>query len=134
MADTDKKILLVEDDEFLSSLIKNRLHRENFRVALATDGEEAIEALKKETPDLVLLDLILPKRLGFEVMEEVQNNPEIKRPPFMIISNLSQKEDVKRAQDLGAVDYFIKAQIMIDDLIKRVKAFMDAGADNYVPE
>ncbi|MDP3975308.1 MAG: response regulator [bacterium] len=129
-----QKILLVEDDEFLSSLIRNRLEREGYELKIATDGDQAVEVLKSYAPDLVLLDIILPKKLGFEVMEEVNNHPEITPPPFMIISNLSQEEDVRRAKNLGAVDYFVKAQIMIDDLIKRVGAFLEAGKENYIPE
>ncbi len=125
MADVTKKILLTEDDEFLSSLIKNRLEREHFEVKTAKDGEEVLAMLKTYKPDLVLMDIILPKKLGFEVLEEIQNNAKLNRAPVMVLSNLGQDSDIQRAKELGAVDYFIKARIVIDDLIRRIKSFLE---------
>ena len=123
-----KKILLTEDDEFLSTLIKNRLTREGFEVAIAKDGDEVIALIKSFKPDLVLMDIILPRKLGFEVLEEIQKDPNLSRVPFMVMSNLGQDSDVKRAKELGAVDYFIKARVMIDDLIAKIKGFLNASA------
>src|SRR5689334_10683030 len=120
-----KRILLTEDDEFLSSLIKNRLEREHFEVKVAKDGEEILALLKVYKPDLVLMDIILPKKLGFEVLEEIQNNAKLNRAPVMILSNLGQDSDISRAKELGAVDYFIKAKVVIDDLIRRIKSFLE---------
>ena len=124
-----KKILLAEDDEFLSSLIKNRLEREQFQVLVARDGDEILKTLKEFRPDLVLLDIILPNKLGFEVLEDAQQDPKIGKVPFMVLSNLGQDSDIIRAKELGAVDYFVKARIMIDDLIKRIKAFLHVEAE-----
>ncbi|MDP3880641.1 MAG: response regulator [bacterium] len=131
---TDRKILLVEDDEFLSSLIKNRLEREKYKVTLVSDGLKAHDTLKQGAHNLILLDIILPNKLGFEILEELKRDPTITTPPVMIISNLGQEEDVRRAQELGAIDYFIKAQIMIDDLVARVNKFFELGPDKYQPE
>ena len=120
-----QKILLVEDDKFLSSLLKNRLQKEGFDVLIAQDGEEAIESLKSAKPDLVLLDIILPKKSGFEVMNELKNDPQISRNlPIIIISNLGQPEDITRGQEMGAVEYFIKAKTSIDDLVQKIKEFL----------
>ncbi len=119
-----KTILLVEDDKFLSSLLKTRLEKENIKVIHAEDGEAALEILKTLTPDLILLDLILPKKMGFEVMEILQQNPLLKRGPVVIISNLGQDADVAKGRALGAIDYFIKAQTSIDDLISKIKNFI----------
>ncbi len=119
-----KKILLVEDDPFLSFLLKNRLQKEQFEILLAKDGEEAINILKSEKPDLILLDIILPKKSGFEVMEEIRQNPEIENVSIIIISNLGQPEDVTRGQELGAIEYFVKAKTSIDDLILKIKDFL----------
>jgi DNA-binding response OmpR family regulator len=121
------KILLVEDDPFLSSLLKNRLLKEKFEVSLAKDGEEAINFLKSNKPDLVLLDLILPKKSGFEVMEEIRSNSQLQTEeiPIIIISNLGQPEDVQRGQELGAVEYFVKAKTSIDDLVEKVRDFVE---------
>ncbi len=121
------KILLVEDDAFLSSLLRNRLQKENLEVDYAADGEEAIAFLKLNSPDLILLDIILPKKSGFEVMEEIRNDPQIqgKEIPIIIISNLGQPEDIVKGQDLGAIEYFIKARTSIDDLVMKIKGFLE---------
>lgn len=128
-----KKILLTEDDEFLSSLIKNRLEREHFEVKVAKDGEEVLVMLKTYQPDLVLLDIILPKKLGFEVLEELRTNTTLHHAPVMVMSNLGQDSDIQRAKELGAVDYFIKAKVVIDDLIKRIKSFLEVKEESPTP-
>mgnify|MGYP001571948510 CR=1 FL=1 len=121
-----KRILLTEDDEFLSALIKNRLEREGFEVKIAKTGDEVISILKIFKPDLVLMDIILPGKFGFDVLEEMRADPKLSQVPFMVISNLGQETDIARAKSLGAVDYFVKARIMIDDLIKRIKSFLES--------
>ena len=120
-----KKILLAEDDEFLSSLLKNRLQREGFAVDLAKTGDQVVEMIKSGHPDLVLLDIILPGKLGFEILEDMRKDPKLSKLPFMVMSNLGQDEDIQKAKALGAVDYFVKARIMIDDLIKRISSFLN---------
>ena len=127
MADAMKKILLVEDDPFLSSLLKTKLQKNGFEIILATDGEMALEMFKKTNVDLILLDIILPKKTGFEVLEEIQMDPQLqsKKTPVMIISNLGQEEDIERGKELGVVEYFIKAKISIDDLVQKVKSFFE---------
>ena len=121
------KVLLVEDDPFLSSLLKNRLQKENLEVVYSRDGEEALNALKTDVVDLVLLDIILPKKSGFEVMEEIRNDPQIqgKGMPVIIISNLGQPDDMAKGQQLGAVEYFVKAKTSIDDLVEKIKEFIN---------
>lgn len=122
------KVLLVEDDPFLHSLLKNRLSEENFEVLLAKDGEEALNILKTNKPDLILLDLILPKKSGFEVMEEIKSDPQMQAEdiPIIIITNLGQPEDVARGQELGAHEYFVKAKTSIDDLVSKIKDFLSS--------
>ena len=119
------KILLVEDDPFLSSIMKNRLQKDGFEVNVAKDGDEALASIRLAKPDLVLLDLILPKKSGFELMEEIRNDPktQAKELPIIIISNLGQPEDVSRGHDLGAAKYFVKAKTSIDDLVQNIKDF-----------
>ena len=120
------KVLLVEDDPFLSSLLKNRLQKEGLEVTLAKDGEEALNSLKSGKPDLILLDLILPKKSGFEVMEEMRADPQMQfqELPIIIISNLGQPEDISRGQALGAIEYFVKAKTSIDELVQKIKDFL----------
>lgn len=119
-----KRILLAEDDEFLSSLLKNRLQREGLAVDLAKTGEQVISFLKTTKPDLMLLDIILPGKLGFEILEEMKGDAKLAKPPFMVMSNLGQDDDIKRAKALGALEYFVKSRIMIDDLVKQVISFL----------
>lgn len=118
-----KTILIIEDDQFLASLLKNRLQRDGFNTVIAKDGEEAVKILKDTKPDLVLLDIILPGKSGFEVLEEIHANAKHKDTPVLIISNLGQEEDIKRGRELGAIEYFVKAKISIDELINKVKSF-----------
>ena len=118
-----KTLLLVEDDPFLSSLLKTRLANEGFTVLYAGDGEVALETLKKEKPDLMLLDLILPKKSGFEVMEAIQSDPQLNRVPIVIITNLGQDSDIARGKELGAVAYFVKAKTSISKLMEQLKKF-----------
>lgn len=127
-----QKILLVEDDPFLSSLLKNRLQKEGFEVIYARDGEEAISLLRTTQVQLVLLDIILPKRSGFEVMEDIRVDGQIKDKnanlPIIVISNLGQPEDIEKGRALGAIEYFVKAKTSIDDLVARVRDFVLGAA------
>ena len=121
------KILLVEDDQFLLSLMKTRLEKEKFDVILAHDGPEALKLLRETKPDLILLDIILPGMSGFDVLEEVQKDPQLrdkKSIPVIIISNLGQESDIERGKELGVADYFVKARVSIDELVKKVNTFV----------
>ncbi|HPC37567.1 MAG TPA: response regulator, partial [Candidatus Paceibacterota bacterium] len=103
---------------------KIRLEKERLNVILAKDGDEAIKKIQETDPDLILLDLILPKKSGFEVLQNISLDPNFKNKPVVIISNLGQTIDVQKAKELGAVEYFIKAKISIDDLILKIKEFI----------
>jgi len=121
-----KTVLLVEDDKFLSSLLKNRLEKEGFGVLHAMDGDMALELLRANpgAVGLVLLDIILPRKSGFEVLEEIQRDPTISNIQIIITSNLGQDTDVARGKELGAVDYYVKAHTSIDDLVSRVRNYL----------
>ena len=121
MADEPKKIMIVEDDRFLSSLIKARLEKEGFAVVQAFDGEEAIQLLNQQRPSLIILDLIMPKVTGFEVMQMISITPQLDKIPVVILSNLAQDSDIQKAQQLGAKEYFIKVKVSIDDLVAKIK-------------
>ncbi len=125
-----RTVLEVEDDIFLSQLLKNRLTKEGVNVLIARDGEEAIKILKAEKPDLILMDLILPKKSGFEVLEEIKADPLLQNAPVIIVSNLGQDSDMARGKSLGAIEYFVKAQTSIDDLIVRIKNFLKTSEAN----
>lgn len=121
------KILLVEDDQFLSALLKTRLEKEKYEVILAHDGPEALQLLRANKPDLILLDIILPGKSGFDVLEEIHTDPQLrdkKDIPVVIISNLGQESDIERGQEFGVMDYFVKARISIDELVQKVNGFV----------
>jgi len=116
-------ILLVEDDPFLSSILQLKLDKENFKTIRAADGEEALNLLTEQgiRPDLILLDLILPKKNGFEVLETIRQDPLLEKLPVIIISNLGQPSDIDRGKALGVIDYFVKAKLSVDELVNKVK-------------
>lgn len=118
-----KKILIVEDDQFLHKILAMKIKQGGFNVVSAYDGEGALEKMK-EGPDLILLDLILPQMSGFEVLEEMKLDPNLKKIPVVVLSNLGQEEDVTRAQEFGAQDYLVKANFSIDEVVKKVKEWL----------
>jgi len=117
----DKKlILLVEDDEFLAELYATKLSLEGYTVSLATDGDKGVKLAKSEKPDLILLDIILPKKDGFEVLKEIKADASTKQIPVILLTNLSQRDEVKKGLDLGATDYLIKAHFMPSEVVKKI--------------
>ncbi|MEK7136209.1 MAG: response regulator [Patescibacteria group bacterium] len=116
---TAKKILIVEDDEFLRSLTAKRLEKEGYQISIAADGALALTGLTTEKPDLVLLDLLLPNVNGFEVLEKME-----KKMPVVVFSNLGQKEDIEKAKSLGADDFLIKANFTLDDVVAKVNSYL----------
>ena len=116
-----KNILIIEDDEFLRGLINKKLSAEGFNIISAVDGEEGIKKAKEQKPDLILLDLVLPNIDGFEVLEKIKADPNVSAVPVIILSNLSQKEDISKGIKLGAVDYIIKAQFTPEEIVEKIK-------------
>ncbi len=114
-------LLLVEDDKFISRAYKDGLEREGFDVDTAFDGVEAMEKIRASSPNLVLLDLILPEKDGFAVLEEVRLDESLKHVPIIILSNLGQESDIEKGRSLGALDYLIKADVSMKDVIEKVK-------------
>lgn len=119
-----KNVLIIEDDEFLRGLINKKLTAEGFTMISAIDGEEGIKKAKEEKPDLILLDLVLPNVDGFEVLSKIKADPVSSLIPVIILSNLSQKEDIDKGAKLGAVDYIIKAQFTPEEIVDKVKAIL----------
>lgn len=117
------KILIVEDDKFLKTLLEKHLQRENFEVITAEDGETAVDKIVKERPDLILLDIILPKKSGFSVLEEINKDENLRKIPVIIISNLGQQEDIERGKKLGAKEFLVKASLSLEELIRKIKEF-----------
>lgn len=118
--------LLVEDDAFLRNLLTLRLQKEGFQVVPAVDGVEALEKMKSVRPNLILLDIILPRKNGFEVLQEMAEDPLLSQVPVIIISNLGQETDIERGKSLGAIEYYVKARLSIDELIIKVRELLSA--------
>ncbi len=118
---SQKTILIVEDDEFLRSLTAKRLEKENYHIEVAVDGENAISTVEGIKPDLILLDLLLPGKDGFEVLKKIRSTEVTKGIPVIIFSNLGQKEDIEKAKALGVDDFLIKANFTLDDVVGKIK-------------
>ena len=119
-----KKILFVEDEPSLQKAISEVLIQEGFEVLSASDGEEGLKATKEEKPDLILLDLILPKKDGFEVLKELKADEKLKDIPVIVLTNLEGVGDVEKAIELGATTYLVKANYKLDDVVTKIKDFL----------
>ena len=115
------KILIIEDDKFLRELISQKLLKEGYDIIEAMDGEKGIEEVKKEKPDLILLDLILPGIDGFEILAKIKADPKISKIPVIILSNLGQKTDIQKGLEMGAVDYLIKAHFTPAEIVEKIR-------------
>lgn len=118
---TEKKILIIEDDEHISKIYDIKLKAEGMNVVIARDGEEGIQKIVSEDPALILLDLMIPKKDGFEVLAEVKKMPNRKNVPVIILSNLGQQSDVDRVMALGAVDYLVKANLSFGEVVGKIR-------------
>jgi len=116
-----KKILLVEDDDALASVYMMRLKGEGFVVSRVANGEDALVAAKEHRPDLILLDAMMPKVSGFDVLDILRNTPETANLKIIMLTALSQETDKQRAQGLGVDDYLVKSQVVISDVVDRIK-------------
>ena len=116
-----KKILLVEDDMALSAVYRSRLEIEGFDVREVNNGEDALSATVEYRPDLILLDVMMPKISGFDVLDILRNTPETANVRIIMLTALSQPKDKERAQSLGVDDYLVKSQVVIGDVVARVK-------------
>ena len=116
-----KKILLVEDDEGLAQVYVTRLDIEGFEVRRVPNGEDALAAALEFKPDLILLDVMMPKVNGFDVLDILRNTPETTNIKIIMLTALSQEADRKKAEEMGVDDYLVKSQVVIADVIERVK-------------
>lgn len=125
MKKSDKvKILIVEDDPFLSSMYSTKFELEGLEVVVAENGRIGLEKANTESPDIILLDIIMPEKDGFSVLEGLKSNSNTKDVPVILLTNLNQVDDIRRAQSLGAADYMIKAHCMPSEIVERVRKFM----------
>lgn len=125
--DKDKqiKILIVEDDLFLLGMYATKFELEKLRVFTAEDGEKGFKIAEKEVPDIILLDIMLPGIDGFEVLKKLQADDKLKGIPVVLLTNLSQKNEVEKGLEMGAVDYLIKAHFMPSEVVDKIKKLVD---------
>ena len=115
-----KKILIIEDDSFLQGLEATKLERESYEVIAASTGEEAMKKINEPNIDIILLDLILPNFDGFEILKKVKETESLKKIPVIVFSNLSEEKAVSKSKELGAIDFMVKSNFTLDELIKRI--------------
>ena len=128
MNDQKKKILLVEDDMALSAVYRSRLELEGFDVREVHNGEDALSATIAYRPDLILLDVMMPKISGFDVLDILRNTPETANVRIIMLTALSQPKDKERAEGLGVDDYLVKSQVVIGDVVSRVKHHLEMSS------
>lgn len=126
--DNKKKILLVEDDEALANVYKSRLDIEGFETSWVGNGEDALAEATKFKPDLILLDAMMPKISGFDVLDILRNTRETANIHVIMLTALSQPKDKERAEALGVDDYLVKSQVVIGDVIERVRFHLGIAA------
>lgn len=121
-----KKILLVEDDIALATVYRTRLELEGFEVKEVHDGEKALSVALEYKPDLIVLDVMMPRISGFDVLDILRNTPETAKIKVVMLTALSQDKDKEKAESLGADDYLVKSQVVISDVVSRVKHHLGA--------
>jgi len=119
-----KKILIIEDDSFLSEMYSTKLIQEGFETEIAVDGKQGINKIKNIKPDLVLLDIVLPKIDGFEILETIKKDSEFKNIPIILLTNLGQKNEIEKGLSLGADEYIIKAHFTPTAVVAKVKEIL----------
>lgn len=121
---TDKKIIIVEDEQILGEILKNKLVEEGFTVFWELNGEDGLNKIREIKPDLVLLDIVMPKMNGYEVLEKISQDKSLKNIPIIIISNSGQPVEITRILELGAKDYIVKAQFSPNEVLEKVRKYL----------
>ena len=127
-----KKIIIVEDEEILRNLLEKKLTAEGYNVEVAENGEVGLEKIRGNRPDLILLDIIMPKMGGFEMLEEMQKDESIKGIPVIVVSNSGQPVEIDRAQKLGATDWLVKTEFDPQEVIDKVVSQIGEGEKGEV--
>ena len=118
--------MIVEDDSFVLDIYQTKLSQEGYQVIEARDGAEALEKLEKEKPDLILLDIIMPRMDGLEVLKKLKSRSDFKNIPVILLTNLSQKEEINFGLGLGANDYLIKSHFTPTEVLEKIKIYLPA--------
>jgi len=119
------KILLVEDDSFLLGMYATKFELDGFKVVMAEDGEKAVRVALKELPNIILLDIVLPKLSGFEVLKQLKQESATAKIPVILLTNLSQRSEIEQGLKMGAEDYLIKAHFMPSEVVEKIKKVLN---------
>jgi DNA-binding response OmpR family regulator len=119
------KVLVAEDDPFLAKIYRMNLEQEGFEATVVGNGELALEAAKKDPPDIILLDIMMPKMDGFAALEQLKKDATLKDIPVLVLSNLGQESDVKKGKEFGAVDFIIKGNVDVDEVTEKIKKYVE---------
>lgn len=117
-------VLVAEDDTLYAKVYQNKLSKEGYEVVLAGNGKEAVEKAISLKPNLILMDLIMPEMDGFTALQKIKSDPKTSKIKVVVMSNLGQDSDIQKAKDLGAEEYFVKANISIQELVDKVKTYI----------
>ncbi len=124
MPDTRKKILIVEDDQFLSKMLGKMLEAHGYEAVFAINGKEGLMKASKGEVDLILLDIMLPDIDGFDLLETIKRDDKIKKIPVIIISNLGQSDDIQQGKKMGAIDYLVKSDLSLEEVVNKVRKYL----------
>ena len=119
------KVLIIEDDSFILEMYKIKFESSNFEVISANDGIKGLKTLEKENPDIILLDVIMPKKDGFSVLKAIKSNPALEKIPVILLTNLGQRENIEKGFELGAAGYIIKAHFTPSEIVKKVRDVLE---------
>ncbi|EKD58255.1 MAG: response regulator receiver protein [uncultured bacterium] len=121
----EKRLLIVEDDTVLQNALSSYLRAESFEVMCAVDGEEGVKIALAEKPDLILLDIVLPKKDGYQVLQEIKANEDTKHIPIVLLTNLGSISDVEKALEMGATTYLVKADYKLEEVTEKIKEILN---------
>jgi len=130
MSENKPKILIIEDDQRINKVYMAKLSVEGITVMTALDGEEGLRKIYSEKPDLILLDLMLPRKSGFDILKEIKADPKVKDIPVIILSNLAQEKEIEQGLALGAVDYLVKTDYSIQQVMEKIKKALEKSQNN----
>lgn len=125
-----KKILIIEDDPFLNEIYSAKFSQSGFQIEVAIDGKKGLEKVKANQPDLILLDIVLPKMDGFQVLKRIKEDPKLKAIPIILLTNLGQQSEVEKGLALGADEYIIKAHFTPTAIVVKVKEVLNKSTEN----
>ena len=119
-----KKILIIEDDVFLSNIYSKKFESEGYKVFFALDGKKGLNLIKQKNPNIILLDLMLPSMTGFEILEAMAKDQEIKNIPVILLTNINDQDEINRGYDFGVKDYVIKTFFTPSEVVEKVNKFV----------